>query len=50
MAFFALMYYAALRPEEAINLRDYNIALPPLVLNEKSGRMTEPTKEWENCV
>ncbi|GAB2947444.1 tyrosine-type recombinase/integrase [Nonomuraea fastidiosa] len=29
VAFFALMYYAALRPEEAINLRRDDITLPP---------------------
>jgi integrase len=46
VAFFALMYYAALRPEEAINLRTHNIALPPLVLNKETGQMTEPTEEW----
>jgi integrase len=28
VAFFALMYYAALRPEEALALRDRNITLP----------------------
>jgi integrase len=28
VAFFGVMYYAALRPEEAVNLRDYNIILP----------------------
>ncbi|WP_214111403.1 tyrosine-type recombinase/integrase [Acrocarpospora catenulata] len=30
IAFFAVMYYAALRPEEAVNLRVCNITLPPL--------------------
>ncbi|MGW3363622.1 tyrosine-type recombinase/integrase [Streptosporangium canum] len=28
VAFFGVMYYAALRPEEAVNLRKHNLALP----------------------
>lgn len=28
VAFFAVMYFAALRPEEAVNLRVQNLALP----------------------
>ncbi|MFD0884053.1 tyrosine-type recombinase/integrase [Streptosporangium algeriense] len=46
VAFFALMYYAGLRPEEAVRLRTHNIALPPLVLNEESGQWEEPAGEW----
>jgi hypothetical protein len=30
------IYYAALRPEEAVNLRRDNIALPPLVQDEST--------------
>ncbi|WP_219459948.1 tyrosine-type recombinase/integrase [Nonomuraea rhizosphaerae] len=45
-AFFALMYYAALRPEEAINLRRDNIALPPLIKNPGTGEMEEPDNAW----
>ncbi|WP_214412312.1 tyrosine-type recombinase/integrase [Sphaerisporangium fuscum] len=45
VAFFALMYYAALRPEEVVNLRDHNITLPPLVLNEETGEWEE-SGEW----
>ncbi|NRQ32995.1 tyrosine-type recombinase/integrase [Nonomuraea sp. NN258] len=46
VAFFALMYYAALRPEEAINLRRDNITLPPLVKNSESGEIEEPANAW----
>jgi integrase len=45
-AFFAVMYYAGLRPEEAVNLRKDNITLPPLVLNDKSGELEEPADGW----
>ncbi|MER6950814.1 tyrosine-type recombinase/integrase [Nonomuraea sp. NPDC000554] len=45
VAFFALMYYAGLRPEEVVNLRDHNVTLPPLVLNEKTGDREE-SEEW----
>lgn len=33
-AFFALMYFAALRPEEAVNLRKHNLSLPDAGLGE----------------
>ncbi len=46
VAFFALMYYAGLRPEEAVSLRTDNIALPPLVWNNSSGTWEEPTDDW----
>ncbi|MFD8562131.1 tyrosine-type recombinase/integrase [Streptosporangium canum] len=45
VAFFALMYYAGLRPEEVVRLRDHNITLPPLILNEETGEWEEPG-EW----
>ncbi|MET7461263.1 hypothetical protein [Nonomuraea sp. NPDC005501] len=45
VAFFALMYYAGLRPEEVVNLRDHNVTLPPLVLNEETGEWEE-SGEW----
>lgn len=45
-AFFALMYYAALRPEEAISLRRDNITLPPLRKNAETGQMEEPADAW----
>jgi integrase len=36
VAFFAVMYYAGLRPEEAINLGKDNLILPPQVWDEDS--------------
>jgi hypothetical protein len=44
--FFATVYCAALRPEEAVNLRKDNITLPLLALNEVSGRWEPPTDDW----
>jgi integrase len=46
VAFFAIIYYAALRPEEAVNLRRDNITLPPLVRNESTGKWEEPADNW----
>jgi integrase len=45
-AFFAVIYYAALRPEEAVNLRKENITLPPLVRNDATGQWEEPADDW----
>jgi len=42
VTFFALMYYAGLRPEEAINLGRDDVILPPLVWDEDSQRWQEP--------
>ncbi len=36
VAFFAVMYYAGLRPEEAVNLGRDNVILPPRVWGEES--------------
>lgn len=46
VAFFAVIYYAGLRPEEAVNLRRENVTLPPLVLNEETGELEEPVGGW----
>ncbi|MGV9776590.1 tyrosine-type recombinase/integrase [Streptosporangium sp. NPDC003464] len=46
VAFFAVMYYAALRPEEVVSLRDHNVTLPGLVQNEESGEWEEPADAW----
>ncbi|MFB4264609.1 tyrosine-type recombinase/integrase [Nonomuraea sp. GTA35] len=46
VAFFGAMYYAALRPEEAVNLRDDNIIIPALVKNTETGQMEEPANDW----
>jgi integrase len=41
VAFFGVMYYAGLRPEEAIGLREDNLRLPPRTWNEE-------TRQWED--
>jgi integrase len=46
VAFFAIIYYAALRPEEAVNLRRDNVTLPPLVPNAAAGEWEEPADDW----
>ncbi len=46
MAFFAVMYYTALRPEEAVNLRKPDITLPPLTQNPQTKEMEEPADAW----
>ncbi|RJL19581.1 tyrosine-type recombinase/integrase [Bailinhaonella thermotolerans] len=46
VAFFAVMYYAGLRPEEAANLRDHNVTLPALVKNEETGELQAPENDW----
>lgn len=45
-AFFAVCYYAGLRPEEAVNLRKDNLTLPPLARNGDSGKWEEPSGNW----
>ena len=46
MAFFAVIYYAALRPEEAVNLRRENITLPPLAWNDATSQWEDPADNW----
>ncbi|TMR88069.1 tyrosine-type recombinase/integrase [Nonomuraea basaltis] len=46
VAFFGAMYYAALRPEEAVNLREHNITIPELVMNPETGEMEPPADDW----
>jgi integrase len=45
-AFYAVMYYAGLRPEEAVSIRRDNIILPPLLRNEETGAREEPADGW----
>ena len=45
VAFFAVMYYAGLRPEEAINLAQDNVVLPPRVRNEGNQQWQDPPDE-----
>lgn len=44
IAFFGVMYYAALRPEEAINLRKNEVTFPPLVWNDGTKQWEEPAE------
>jgi integrase len=46
VGFFAVIYYTALRPEEAVNLRKDNITLPPLEWNDATGKWEEPADGW----
>ncbi|MFB9830740.1 tyrosine-type recombinase/integrase [Actinoallomurus acaciae] len=46
VAFFAILYYAGLRPEEAVNLRRENVALPALAWEGESGKWEEPADNW----
>jgi hypothetical protein len=46
VAFLAVIYYAALRPEEAVNLGRDNITLPPLIWNAATGKWEEPADNW----
>lgn len=45
-AFFAVMYYAAARPGEAVNLRRSDVVLPDLIRNEEMGEWEEPPNGW----
>src|SRR6266536_1467597 len=42
VAFFGLMYYAGLRPEEAIHLHKDNVTLPPMRWNKETRQREEP--------
>ena len=42
VAFFGTIYYAGLRPEEAVNLGRGNITLPPCNWNKKTERWEAP--------
>jgi integrase len=46
VAFYAVIYYAALRPEEAVSLRTADLDLPALVQNLETGMWEEPTDNW----
>jgi integrase len=47
VAFFAVMYYAGLRPEEAINLATDNVILPPRVWEEGSRQWQDPPDDQD---
>lgn len=46
VAFFGVMYYAALRPEEAVNLRRDDVALLPRTWNKENRRWDFPPEDW----
>ncbi len=46
VAFFAVMYYAGLRPEEAISLTRENVTLPELAWDEEEQEWREPADNW----
>jgi integrase len=45
-AFFAIAYYAGLRPEEIVSLRKEDITLPPPVWNDDTDNWEEPPDNW----
>ena len=47
VAFFAVMYYAGLRPEEAINLSEDNVILPPRIWDEQSQQWQDPSDDQD---
>ena len=47
VAFFAVMYYAGLSPEEAINLATDNLILPAQVWNESSQQWQDPPEDQD---
>ena len=46
MAFYAVIYYAGLRPEEAVILRRDDLRIPALVENQATGETEEPADNW----
>jgi integrase len=44
--FYAVMYYAGLRPEEVVSLHRDSVILPPLVQNDETGTWEEPVDAW----
>ena len=46
VAFYAIIYYTALRPEEAVNLCRGGVHLPALVQNSETGAREEPADDW----
>jgi integrase len=46
VAFFGVLYYSGLRPEEAIGLRRQDVKLPDLVWDENAQQWQEPDDRW----
>ncbi|WP_370372922.1 integrase [Catenulispora sp. GP43] len=45
VAMFGAMLYCGLRPEEAVEVADYNLVLPDLVKNPETGELEEPPED-----
>jgi integrase len=46
IAFFGVLYYSGLRPEEAVGLRRQDVELPALVWDEENRQWCEPDDPW----
>jgi len=46
VAFFGVLYYSGLRPEEAIGLRRWDVILPESVWDDAGQAWTEPGDQW----
>lgn len=46
VAFFGVMYYSGLRPEEAVNLREHNVVLPALEWHADRQDWARPEDAW----
>jgi len=46
VAFFGVLYYSGLRPEEAVGLRRQDVELPALVWDGDCGQWREPDDPW----
>jgi integrase len=46
VAFFGVLYYSGLRPEEAVGLRRQDVELPALLWDEERGQWREPDDPW----
>jgi integrase len=46
VAFFGVLYYSGLRPEEAVGLRRQDVALPHLVWDDAGQARAEPDDQW----
>jgi hypothetical protein len=46
VAFFGVLYYSGLRPEEAIALRRQDVKLPELLWDEESHGWVEARRAW----
>ncbi len=46
VAFFGVLYYSGLRPEEAVGLRCRDVELPAVALNDDARQPSEPDDAW----